>query len=395
MKIALDYHVWGRKPRFSAQNDRQKPPGLTGIPNKANDHRVSLVYFRSLRKAGEMQSRLRFVVVLLMLVSPIRVWGIILYSTPTRNTEIPGTLTNRAAWSSPPGAGDPRRLLDSGWQFQGQFGIYLGTPIAPNYFITASHIGGNVGDQFHYKNLAGQNVSFNTTSMSNISGTDLRIWEVNGAFDHYAPMWDESVDGSEAGKAMVVIGRGTERGNEVLVGGLLKGWEWGNWDTVQSWGENEVTQVVDIDDLGELLEFEFNRGMGPNEASLSAGDSGGGVFIQSGGIWKLAGINLGVVGPWRTAPNGTSFSASIFDAGGLYIEVGDPGTWEIVPDGLVGASYSSRISGSLDAINLTISGNNAVPIPEPAIGIAPLLVLALIRSRKNSAKTIISLLTPY
>jgi len=39
-------------------------------------------------------------------------------------------------------------LAGSGWQFQGEWGATLGTPIAPNYFITASHIGGTEGDSF-------------------------------------------------------------------------------------------------------------------------------------------------------------------------------------------------------------------------------------------------------
>src|SRR5438876_202694 len=51
--------------------------------------------------------------------------AIILYSSATRNTSAPtGTLSA------------------SGWQYEGQFGDVLGTPIAPHYFITAKHVGG-------------------------------------------------------------------------------------------------------------------------------------------------------------------------------------------------------------------------------------------------------------
>ena len=36
-------------------------------------------------------------------------------------------------------------LAGSGWQWQGNWGAFTGTPIAKNYFIAASHIGGSVG----------------------------------------------------------------------------------------------------------------------------------------------------------------------------------------------------------------------------------------------------------
>ena len=32
-------------------------------------------------------------------------------------------------------------LANSGWQYEGMFGGFLGTPIAAHYFITAQHIG--------------------------------------------------------------------------------------------------------------------------------------------------------------------------------------------------------------------------------------------------------------
>src|SRR5882757_11346916 len=32
-------------------------------------------------------------------------------------------------------------LTNSGWQYEGTWGGFLGTPIAPKYFITAAHVG--------------------------------------------------------------------------------------------------------------------------------------------------------------------------------------------------------------------------------------------------------------
>src|SRR4051794_17349358 len=64
-------------------------------------------------------------------------WGaapasaVILLDKPTRNV------------TPPKGS-----LLNSGWQWQGKWGPYLGTAISKFFFITAEHIGGNVGDSF-------------------------------------------------------------------------------------------------------------------------------------------------------------------------------------------------------------------------------------------------------
>lgn len=49
---------------------------------------------------------------------------------------------------------------NSGWQYEGQFGSFLGTVIASNYFITAKHIGGSVGDTFVFSG-----VNYTTTAV--------------------------------------------------------------------------------------------------------------------------------------------------------------------------------------------------------------------------------------
>jgi hypothetical protein len=39
-------------------------------------------------------------------------------------------------------------LAGSGWQYEGLFDGFLGTVVASNYFVTANHISGSVGDVF-------------------------------------------------------------------------------------------------------------------------------------------------------------------------------------------------------------------------------------------------------
>jgi hypothetical protein len=123
-------------------------------------------------------------------------------------------------------------LQDSGWQYQGQWGSSLGTPVAATFFITAKHVGGSIGGSFLFNG-----VSYTTTGYSDCPSSDLRVWQVSSAFPAYAPLYTDS---DEPSKSLVVFGRGTRRGSEVSVSSNLRGWQWGASDNVQRWGENVV-----------------------------------------------------------------------------------------------------------------------------------------------------------
>jgi hypothetical protein len=280
-------------------------------------------------------------------------WAVIFHATddPAHNTTAPAD-----------------ELEGSGWQWQGRWGSFLGTPVAPRYFLTAAHVGGQVGGVFAFRGVA-----YVTTAVFDDPNSDLRLWRVCGSFPDFAPLHTQ---GDEIGKNLVVIGRGTRRGADVMgavtpFGEELKGWRWGTADGVQRWGENQVTAIIDGDGIelplgepgkvGDLLLAQFNAGAGPNEAHLSTGDSGGGVFLRDGGLWKLAGINYAVTGPYNTSNSGAGFRAAVFDEGGLY--QGGEGKWTFttdLPADLAGAFYATRIASNLSWINSVLSG----PQPE-------------------------------
>ncbi|HXT42021.1 MAG TPA: hypothetical protein VN887_18575, partial [Candidatus Angelobacter sp.] len=215
-------------------------------------------------------------------------------------------------------------LANSGWQFEGIWGSFLGTPIAPKYFLTAEHIGGSVGDIFTFNG-----VQYTTTAVYDDPSSDLRIWRVCGTFPTFAQIYTNS---DEQGRGLVVIGRGTQRGGEVTTTNFLgtvktNGWFWGPSDGVERWGTNVVANSSFDGDgvlgsgLGQLLQTTFDETGGPDECHLSVGDSAGGVFIKDGAVWKLAGINYAVDGPYNTSnTNGdtNAFNAAIFDGSGLY-----------------------------------------------------------------------------
>ncbi|MDQ6625647.1 MAG: hypothetical protein M3Y69_05830 [Verrucomicrobiota bacterium] len=252
--------------------------------------------------------------------------AIILFRTgdPTANT------------AAPTGA-----LANSGWQFEGTFGDYLGTPIAPHFFITAQHIGGAAKFLF-------RGISYTPIRSYDDPASDLRLWEVSETFPVYAPLYSSS---REVGGHIVVFGRGTQRGAARVVNGHLVGWTFGASDTVERWGENQVAQIV-IRDGQETLYALFDETGLPNECHLSGGDSSGGVFIDDGGIWKLAGLNYDVDSFSSGSDAGGPFNAAMFDERGSYTATGSLVTGgAAVPSGF----YASRISSRLGWITSIIS----------------------------------------
>ena len=244
---------------------------------------------------------------------------------PARAVILYGTGDPSANTSAPIGA-----LVNSGWQFGGQFGGYLGTVIASNYFITAKHIGGNIGDTFTFNGT-----TYTTTAVFPDPASDLQIWQVAGSFPIQAPLYS-GAPGSEVNLGLVVFGRGTQRGNPVFVGNdsHLGGWLWGAYDGVERWGTNVVGSIFNDSTFGQLLRVPFDNNAGVNEAHLSGGDSGGAVFIfnSTTNRWELAGINLGVDGLFSFSSDGANpFDAALFDTTGLFVQ-GDNNTWIVAPN---------------------------------------------------------------
>ena len=232
--------------------------------------------------------------------------------TLTRAVILYGTGDPTANTIAPSGA-----LAGSGWQYEGQFGAFLGTVIASNYFVTAKHIGGTVGQTFTFNGA-----NYTSTTVFPDPSSDLQIWQIAGTFPFHAPIYSSGA-GTEANLSLVVFGRGTQRGWPVNVGNdsHVGGWLWGASDSVQRWGTNTVGSISNDPTYGELLRVPFDGNAGPNEAHLSGGDSGGGVFVfnTNNSTWELAGINLAVDGPFSSSSNGTNqFNAAMFDTTGLF-----------------------------------------------------------------------------
>ena len=296
----------------------------------------------------------------LVLSAPAPVRAVIFFSTgdPAFNTTAP----------TAPYAGSGGDLQGS-WQTD-----FLGTPIAPQYFITAKHLAGSPGQPFVF-----QNTTYTTDAAFNNPNSDLCIWHVTAPFPTFAPLYLSS---NEVGKSLVLFGRGTQRGADVLFSSTLAGWQWGAGDHVMRWGTNDVSAIASSGPgTNDLLAAKFDAGTGnANEAHLSLGDSGGGVFIKdTDNVWKLAGINYSVDGPYSTNVLGTGqFNAALFDQTGFFSEGTTPG--EFVPAAGPGQFYATRISARQTFITGTIG------TPEPATGAFVLGALAFLGARRRRKK---------
>jgi hypothetical protein len=308
-----------------------------------------------------------------------RAGAVLLHATPQRNT-----------WA-PSGA-----IYNSGWQLQGKWGSFLGTPISPRHFITAGHVGGAVGQTFSYRGK-----TYTTRATYDDPNSDLRIWQVDRNFtDPYATLYRGT---SEVGKQVVIYGRGTQRGSDVYVNGQRKGWRWGTSDGLHSWGTNVVKTVVNGGTgIGQVLHFTFDATGGRDEGTLSSGDSGGGTFVNDNGVRKLAGVNFAAKGPYSTAgQSDAGFNASLYDEGGLW--VGQPNRRWFVTDTATnapGGGYVTRVSADLawidSVIRPALSGTTAyaassayvgTAVPEPGVaGLAAAAAAAGLTRRRRRAR---------
>ena len=239
-------------------------------------------------------------------------------------------------------------LAGSGWQYEASFGPFLATAIGQHHFLTVKHIG-VPSNAFVY-----QGATYTIVNSYDDPGSELRMFEVAETVPTYAPLYSRS---DELGRDIVVIGRGTQRGNPVYVGSSLLGWEWGNGDMVQRWGENQISEAN-----GYTLYATFDQNGKLNEAHLSSGDSGGAIFINDGGVWKLAGISFAVDGPFATTSGGATFDATLFDARGLYDSIGRPiSSSAPAPSGF----YALRVSAQLPWITSILYPGVVTPTPTP------------------------------
>ena len=263
-------------------------------------------------------------------------------------------------------AGNTSAPADAGlatrWSQVGNFSSFMGTPIASQYFLTAAHLGNLTGQAITFPD----STSYTTTARCLDPSSDLAIYQISGSFPggKIVPMYGGSFASSQA---MTIFGRGRSRTDTAVVGAAAgsgtenKGWTWGAFTGNRSWGTNTLDAIADGGAAGPQLAYQFDVAAGANEGVLATNDSGGPVFMQEAGEWRLAGINY-AVGPVsvRETETGPTLNAAVYDYGGLYLDVG--GTWTFqspVGPNKPAVSYSSSIPANTAWISSVIT------VPEP------------------------------
>ena len=233
---------------------------------------------------------------------------------------------------------------DRGWSVTGSWQVGGGVAVAPNYFLTAQHLGGTPGQPFV---IDGH--TYNSSAFTDIAGSDLRMVKITGTFPSYAPLY-RSPAGSEAGKAISMIGFGRfAHGAAVTTGTTQNGWNWGT-AAGKNFAMNTAAGATTISGM-QLLDYTFNPVSGQNEGIYSVGDSGGGTFINTGGAWRLAGVNFAVTNFYTQplAPN--PIQASIYNGTGLYVK---DQNGNFVPATAPQSGYATEIAAYLSRIDSVI-----------------------------------------
>lgn len=277
----------------------------------------------------------------------------------------------------------PSGSLGVRWSQVGNFDMFLGTPIAPGFFLTAKHLGNLTGSAITFPD----NTSYTTTAWFEDPASDLAIYQISGTFpeDKIVPLYSGTTFSANA--PLTIFGRGVPRTDTAIMGDAFgggsaaKGWSWGTGMGTRSWGTNTLSSLTAAGAAGMQLRYTFSPTGPADEGTLSFGDSGGPVFVEQAGEWRLAGINYAVDNPFNTSATGTGFDAAIYDTGGLYASLsGDiAGPWSYVSPTLFSqpaSSFSTAVPASSD----WIAGVIAVPEPEAAaLVVAAVLTLAMLR----------------
>lgn len=222
---------------------------------------------------------------------------------------------------------------DSGWEYQGNWGAFLGTAVSSNYFITAKHVGGAINDSFTY-----QGVAYTATDYVDHpeSSVDLRLWKVAGNFPSWATIcahWQHHRE------VAIAFGRGSIKGTAVtntvsppyITFSEQRGWQHASGGGHKRWGQSYIVsggsdpEWFSVTDFWGFHMYYENDPilLNTNEFSLALGDSGGGLFVRDRFKWRLRGIAIGnEYSEFRLTESGSNFFASVTNAAGLYDHTG-------------------------------------------------------------------------
>jgi hypothetical protein len=235
--------------------------------------------------------------------------------------------------------------------YEGDFNSFTGTAVAPRFMLSANHVVGGPTGQFEFNNGTATATTYNIQLVASVD--DLACWEIAPStstnFSVYAPIYTGS---SETGSTVVDLGRGFVRGPAIA-----GGWSWLGGQGPLSWGTNTVASIDTNTQLGtsgslggDFLQYDFdNNSSNPNECIITMFDSGGGVFINDNGTYKLAGVNSLVDSVFDSS--GNAIQGSLYDVYGYYTYNSSNHLVQITQHGPE-SSYATRVSSRATVVEL-------------------------------------------
>lgn len=175
-----------------------------------------------------------------------------------------------------------------------------GVPVAPNWVLSARHVGGAVGNMFVIRG-----VQYQALEIRHHPTLDLQLIRVAGQL----PGWHQIAPQQAAGTEVVLGGCGATT-QFPLLGGL--GWDWSG-SPGEAWGRNRI-QVS-----AEMLRVRFDApgasGWVLQEATFAIHDSGAGLFVAGpGGQLLLAGTAVSVSGAGASEYGSSCYCVSLHTA---------------------------------------------------------------------------------
>lgn len=271
--------------------------------------------------------------------------------------------------------------FDNVVQYSDSSGVYLGYDPATNdvWVMTALHVVAS-------GSIVIQGETYNQQSES-FPGGDVRLVRYHHSTGNTVPNLPSvqlATSTPGVGTFAIMMGYGVGRAepgstgptisDDTLLGNGERGYDWGGSGLLR-WGTNNVDLFPDSDPLTTVLApvainnttafaMDFDRPgangwQSSNEGISALGDSGGGVFVNNGGSWELAGIFSGATHA-QTDASFSNFS-------------GTGGFW--------GGSVATDVATYLGSIQTAI-GVTLVPEPSVAMGSAGLALLGLTRRKR-------------
>jgi hypothetical protein len=163
--------------------------------------------------------------------------------------------------------------------------------IAPNWLLTARHVADDLGNT----SVTVNSVVYNQIGEVYHPTADLALVELDKNLPGYYDVYTGTYP-TQQGQRKNVLAVGY--GNTGTVASTTT-YTWGNTGRgTKRWGTNKVDFETSVGGTWptEAIYMGFNTADSDNEAGGNIGDSGGGVFINDAGTWKVAGIMITVTG---------------------------------------------------------------------------------------------------